>query len=245
VTKQKPKSRYRGVAWESFHGRWAAYLYQAGPPKRAIRIAHFDREEEAAVAYDRVVLRLKGQGARRNFPRRRLSPASIEAIRRERRQQRKSRMTSRFNGVHRHRGLRDRRWQAEVRVAGRTFWLGNWPTEKQAALAHDRAVLYYDGRRALLNFPRVAHRLRPQDAKTLRAECERLRKQTTSSPFRGVIWVKRLRCWRARITVDAVLRHLGLFTDDEEAAKAYDAAARKAFGGRARPNFPGRPTPRG
>lgn len=234
----KRESRYRGVRWESFHGRWAAVVYRPGPPKQTIRIAHFDREEEAAIAHDRVVLYLDGQRATRNFPDRSLSAASIEAIRRERRCQVKTRKTSRFNGVHVRRGrLGNRRWSAEIRVAGRSTTLGDWATEREAALAHDGALLHYNGNRALLNFPRLAARLRRLDAPGLRAEAARLRKKTTSSRFRGVIWVKRLGCWRARITVDGELRHLGLFADEEEAAKTYDHAARAAFGGKAKLNF--------
>jgi hypothetical protein len=82
----KLESRYRGVMWESFHGRWAALVYRPGPPRRTIRIAHFDSDEEAAIAHDRVVLYLDGARAPVNFPQRRLPAASIEAIRRERRE---------------------------------------------------------------------------------------------------------------------------------------------------------------
>lgn len=57
-----------------------------------------------------------------------------------------------------------------------------------------------------------------------------------SSKFKGVdLHVGR---WRAQIAKDGVRRHLGLFDSEEDAARAYDAAARDLHGEFARLNFP-------
>lgn len=56
--------------------------------------------------------------------------------------------------------------------------------------------------------------------------------------FKGIEKPSRGRQWKAYIKVDGRLRHLGYFATDEEAARAYDAAAREAFGPYACLNFP-------
>lgn len=60
----------------------------------------------------------------------------------------------------------------------------------------------------------------------------------TSSRFRGVSWHPANRKWRALIGLPGKVKHLGMFTHEEDAARAYDAAARQFFGEFASPNFP-------
>lgn len=57
-----------------------------------------------------------------------------------------------------------------------------------------------------------------------------------SSKFKGVYWNSRAQKWRAQIKSDKKI-HLGSFTDEVAAAKAYDVAARRLFGQFARTNF--------
>ncbi len=57
-----------------------------------------------------------------------------------------------------------------------------------------------------------------------------------SSQFKGVHWHKGARKWHARIRVDGLLKHLGSFTDELEAALVYNAAALEHFGAFALPN---------
>jgi len=62
------------------------------------------------------------------------------------------------------------------------------------------------------------------------------RKTRGSSQYRGVSWSKGKGKWRACITIGKSV-HLGYFTDEAEAARAYDAAARTRFGIFANCNF--------
>jgi hypothetical protein len=57
------------------------------------------------------------------------------------------------------------------------------------------------------------------------------RKQSrpSSSRFKGVDWFHG-RIWRARIRLDSKDIHIGLYETEEEAARAYNAAATKLFG---------------
>ena len=60
----------------------------------------------------------------------------------------------------------------------------------------------------------------------------------TSSRYKGVNWCKRRKRWRARICLNRKEIALGQFTDEVEAAKAYDTAAKKYHGEFACLNFP-------
>jgi hypothetical protein len=58
------------------------------------------------------------------------------------------------------------------------------------------------------------------------------------STYKGVDWVQKQKKWRARIRVNGKRIYLGSFSDQIQAAKAYDQAARKFHGQFAALNFP-------
>jgi hypothetical protein len=58
-----------------------------------------------------------------------------------------------------------------------------------------------------------------------------------SSTFKGVCFHKQNKNWVASITLDGQTRHLGSFSSEIDAAKAYDAAATQLHGEYARLNF--------
>jgi hypothetical protein len=98
--------------------------------------------------------------------------------------------------------------------------LGAWGTERAAAEAYDRAVLYYRGPQVPRNFPR--RRLVPTAVRALQAEARALAKQSTSSSFRGV--VRAAASWVAQIRVHGRNVGLGHWPTEIAAAVAYDRA---------------------
>ena len=59
----------------------------------------------------------------------------------------------------------------------------------------------------------------------------------TLSKFKGVSLNKQLKKWISRIGINGKRKHLGYFTSEIEAAKAYDTAAIKLYGEFAKLNF--------
>lgn len=65
-----------------------------------------------------------------------------------------------------------------------------------------------------------------------------------TSGYKGVHFRKDIKKWCARIKLNGVKKHLGVFEDIKEAAKAYDAAAVEYFGEFATPSDPRTPAQR-
>jgi hypothetical protein len=83
-----------------------------------------------------------------------------------------------------------------------------------------------DNRRSNLRICSHAKNLANQNVQT----------RTKSSQFKGVSWAKHVNKWRSLIQVNGVSFHLGLFSDETQAAQAYNQAAIHHFGEFAKPN---------
>ncbi len=134
--------------WDPRRGRWAAVICL--PTKRAIQIAQFDDERDAAMAYDRVALKLLGKHALRNFPEKRLSPTTLEEARLKARKLFKKRTSSQYRGVVW--SERQGGWTAQISHRAQHFTLGVYDSEHEAARAYDRAAEKMHRNRAVLNF---------------------------------------------------------------------------------------------
>jgi hypothetical protein len=90
---------------------------------------------------------------------------------------------------------------------------------------HNRESL--DNRKANLRFA-----TRSQNA------CNKKITKKGTSKYRGVSIEKKSNKWQAIIYYNRMRKHLGLFKNEEDAARAYDAAAKIYHGEFAMPNFP-------
>ena len=195
-------------------------------------------EEKAAEACDRFTLFSGEEDARLNFPLRGLAPASMSVLRLEARRERRlgcDDYSSRYIGVY-YDVLNDSRpWGVRLTIDGKAHCPGHWQSEKDAAIAYDRAVRFYALGRLPLNFPDEDYP--PADAATLLAEAFREGKERYSSTFRGVHYEEQNQCWIATITFQMECIWLGRFADESEAAIAYDRKAIELRGQDARLNF--------
>ena len=69
---------------------------------------------------------------------------------------RRGRSSSKYKGVHFHKGPRP--WQAQIHVPGQPRHLGNFAKEEDAAIAYDAAARKWFGEFACVNFPRAGER---------------------------------------------------------------------------------------
>ena len=233
---KRGSSRYIGVHWYTRDGLWKASFHYGG---RVYQLGRFESARQAAIARDRVALRFRGDKAILNFPSVELRPATIDEVRpkRVRRRVRYNREAEGLFGVQLH-NQGSRAWVATTVVSLRHYHLGTWKTPQLAAIAHDRALLFYVGESAKnLNDPDEARRHGAADAPTLRALARREFKEQTTSRLRGVWWAEGRKVWLARLMVDRRIHHLGRFSDEISAARAYDRAARRLLRDRALLNF--------
>lgn len=83
-----------------------------------------------------------------------------------------------------------------------------------------------DNRRSNLRFSTQAENMRNSSAQ-----------KNSTSKFKGVNWDTNQKKWTAQITINYKKHHLGVYTTEEEAARAYDSAALYYFKEFAHTNF--------
>ena len=117
--------------------------------------------------------------------------------------------TSRFKGVCWKKS--NSKWEANIKIDGKSTHLGYFDDEEAAAHAYDEAAARL-GRP--VNFPDSSG-----GTKAVKGG------RGGTSRFKGVNWHKSHSKWKAKIKIDGKSTHLGYFDDEEEAASAYDVCA--------------------
>lgn len=155
--RSKNKPAFRGVSLHRLTKRWEASLWLSG---RQLYLGGFEKQEEAARAYDLAALACKGLHANTNFP-----PFEYEEQLKElegftkeevvahvrRRSAAFARGRSKYRGVSGHVG----RWEARIGTfkGRKNMSFGIFDTENAAAKQYDRALIIEKGRSAKTNFP--------------------------------------------------------------------------------------------
>jgi hypothetical protein len=146
---------------------------------------------------------------------------------------RQRQQSSRYLGVSWHKAGSSFQVQLYDEQTKRPQHIGSYASEEDAARAYDRAAVQAHGPGAKRNFPGEA-----LSEPTVTAGEEQ--KQRGSSRYTGVTWCQDRSSWKVQLYDEQTKRqqHVGYFSSEEDAARAYDRAAVQAHGPGAKRNFP-------
>lgn len=136
--------------------------------------------------------------------------------------------TSRYKGVSW--DSRRQKWRAVIRALGKKMELGRFDGEVMAAKAHDIAAIKYHGEFAVTNAMLFPGEI-PEELVLDKPRTQMNGHNTeASSRYRGVSWIKSRNKWQAGVKHKGKMYHAGRFTDELDAARAYDEKALEVFG---------------
>lgn len=118
-----------------------------------------------------------------------------------------------------------RTWSARLYIDRVAHDVGPWPTAEEAAIARDRAILYFGVDNALVR-PRASKKLGPASPDELvrlgRMRCRDLLRRQNTTGYTGVVAQNGGRSFVARLRTDAGDESLGYWSTAREAAIARD-----------------------
>eukprot|EP00899_Mesostigma_viride_P009897 jgi/Mesvir1/18909/Mv18901-RA.2 len=233
-TRQGGSSQYKGVAWDRTRKKWRSRLRMDG---RVRYLGSYDNEEEAARAVDAAILVRDGAAAVTNFPVARegtmddvimLEPPELLTV---------PAGAPEPNGA-----------QCPNEGGGRSRGV-DASLDSHASSAEGPASLLPGSRGPAEGAscqPKASHRRGGAPAGSLAVAIvvtrPRARMPETGqrgpSKYRGVHWDSMRKKWRVRLRMDGKMRSFGSYDNEEEAARAADAAILARDGAAAVTNFP-------
>jgi hypothetical protein len=137
--------------------------------------------------------------------------------------------SSKYKGVIK--GNNRNKWGASIIYDKKSYCIGTFSNERDAALAYDHYARKFYKTDDGLNFPNKTVTLEWIE------ECLR-KERKKSSQYRGVSYNSNKKIWRCRIIHKGVHHDLGSYKDEKEAAQRYDVEARRLLKSKAKLNFP-------
>ena len=169
----------------------------------------FNTPKEAAQAYDRAAIQAGRPTSKLNF---------LDQVPKNYKPKNNGLASTNMTGF---KGVtkRGNRFEARIRIGGKSQNIGTFGTAKEAAEAYDQAALQAKFPRSELNF-----------SDTPKQEVSRIKKRRiitykNKTGFNGVS--KKGKKFQAQIYFDGETKHLGLFTKPRDAAMAYDKKIRE------------------
>ena len=214
--RSESKSGFIGVRKRT-SGRYQAEISIGNGKQKSL--GSYDTAKQAAKAYDKEAIKLRKPFSKLNYPKK--APAGYTPIQ----QALRSDNTVGYRGVSKH----GKKYQAKIRIAGKTTYIGTYETAKEAAIAYDRFVLKAKQSTTLLNFPGMVHNL---DVEPKRTNIKR-----SKTGYKGVTMLASGR-FAAAIYSSGKTKHISTFDTAIQAALAYDQAAIKKGNQKSTLNFP-------
>lgn len=130
--------------------------------------------------------------------------------------------TSKYTGVSY--SLSRQNWVVSIKFRGKTYNLGSYTDELEAAICYNQQALYFNN-----NF---STKYKVNDipdwdptSKNIIGEKYELKKSRKSSQYIGVNWNSQTNKWRSTIVFNKRQLHLGFYGDERAAAEAYNRKA--------------------
>ena len=230
-------SKYAGVCFNTAMNKWQAQIIIEGKQRH---IGQYDKEEEAAANYARAVFKYKGQEAldkaRERASARGLGvdlsdvPPQLPILKRV---GNIKGGTSKYVGVNFDKVVK--KWKAIISIDRKLRHIGYYENEEEAAIDYARAVFKFKGQDAVdkareqnkQSAPAIDLSDVPSQQPILKSK-EGIKEG--SSKYLGVYFDKSMSKWKAVIRIDRMLRHVGWYKNEEEAAADYARALFKYKG---------------